>query len=146
MASLFSDAVNMSVTVGHSLEEAIREFQGVLTPDQKQQLQVIKVIPDAAAVITFSAQLDRENAQRRTGGVATRLYTLLQSVQQFSNIVDTFVSSNPKIAALMWGSVKLTMLVNYPAQFYWIPHQMTNYEFRSYATSPHTLTSFRPYS
>lgn len=115
MASLFSDAVNMSVNVAHSLEEAIREFQGVLTPDQKQQLQVIKVVPDAAAVITFSAEIDRRNAQRRTSGVATRLYTLLQSVQQFSNIVDSFVSSNQKIAALVWGSVKLTMLVDHPA-------------------------------
>ncbi len=104
----------MSIKVNHSLEEAICEFQNALTSDQKKQLQVIKAVPDAAAVIAFSAELDRKNAQRQTSGVATRLYTLLQSVQQFSNIVDTFVSSHPRIAALVWGSVKLTMLVSYP--------------------------------
>ncbi len=104
----------MSINTNYSLEEAILEFQDALTLDQKKQLQVIKAVPDAAAVIAFSAELDRTNAKRQKSGVATRLYTLLQSVQQFSNIVDTFVSSHPKIAALVWGSVKLTMLVNCP--------------------------------
>jgi hypothetical protein len=64
----------MSITVDHSLQEAIREFQGALTQDQKAQLRAIKAVPDAAAVITFTAQLDEKNAQRRTSGVATRLY------------------------------------------------------------------------
>lgn len=101
----------MSISVDRSLQDAIREFQGALSPDQSNQLQAINAVPDAAAVITFVAQLDEENAQRRTSGVATRLYTVLESVQQFSTIIDTFVSSRPNIAALVWGSVKLTMLV-----------------------------------
>ncbi|KAJ9634593.1 hypothetical protein H2199_008876 [Coniosporium tulheliwenetii] len=101
----------MPSSVDHSLQEALREFQGALTPAQKQQLEAIKAVPDAAAVITFTAQLDEQNAKRRSCGVATRLYTLLQSVQQFSSVVSTLVSSHPTIAALVWGSVKLTMLI-----------------------------------
>lgn len=103
----------MSISVGQSLREAVREFQDALTPEQNKDLQMIKAVPDAAAVITFTAQLDEKNAQRRTRCVASRLYTLLQSVQQFSTIVDTFVSSRPNIAALVWGSIKLTLLVRY---------------------------------
>ncbi|KAJ9664651.1 hypothetical protein H2201_005165 [Coniosporium apollinis] len=91
----------MPSSVDHSLQEALREFQGALTPAQKQQLEAIKAVPDAAAVITFTAQLDEQNAKRRSCGVATRLYTLLQSVQQFSSVVSTLVSSHPTIAALI---------------------------------------------
>jgi hypothetical protein len=75
------------------------------------QLQRIKAVPDLTSVITFTAQLDEQSAQRRISGVSGRLLTFLQSMQQFSTIVDTFVSSNPGTAALVWGSVKLTMLV-----------------------------------
>ncbi len=104
----------MSISVDHTLQEALREFQSALTPDQYKQLQAVKAFPDAAAVITFTAQLDEQNAKRRACGVATRLYTLLQSIQQFSSVVSTLVSSHPSIAALVWGSVKLTMLVRDP--------------------------------
>ena len=102
----------MSFGISQSLQEALREFQASLTTEQNDQLQAIKAIPDAAAVLSFTAQLDEKNAQRRIGCVAGRLFTLLQSVQQFSTVVETFVSSNPSIAALVWGSVKLTMLVS----------------------------------
>ena len=59
----------------------------------------------------FTAQLDRDNQLRKGRGIASRLYSILQSMQTFSTVVDTFVSSHPEIAALVWGSVKLTMLV-----------------------------------
>lgn len=75
-------------------------------------MSAIAAVPDAAAVIKFTEELDSENAKRRTRCVATRMFTILESVQQFSAIVDTFVSSNPKIAALVWGSVKLALLVS----------------------------------
>jgi hypothetical protein len=44
---------------------------------------------------------------------------MLQSIRDYSAIIDTFVSSNPVIAALVWGSVKLTMLVviNYTSHY-----------------------------
>ncbi|ERF71485.1 hypothetical protein EPUS_00474 [Endocarpon pusillum Z07020] len=67
----------MSISIDRSLQDAIREFQGVLSPDQSNQLQAINAVPDTAAVITFVAQLDEKNAQRRASGVATRLYTIL---------------------------------------------------------------------
>lgn len=102
----------MSDSVDVALQEAIKDFQGALTPDQKRRLHTMKVVPDAAAVITLTAQLDGESQKRQTPGVSGRLYILLQSIQQFSSVVDTFVQSNPAIAALVWGSVKLTILVS----------------------------------
>jgi hypothetical protein len=90
---------------------ALRDFQDILSPEQKRYLLAQTTVPDAAAVIILTSEIDNENAMRRSRCVATRLFGFLESVQQFSSIVDTFVSSNPNIAAVMWGSVKLAILV-----------------------------------
>lgn len=93
-----------------SLQTALREFQDRLSPEQKQRLLAHGGVPDAAAVIALTAEIDEENAKRRSRCVAARIFGFLQSVQQFAAVVETFVSSNPEIAALVWGSVKLALL------------------------------------
>lgn len=94
------------------LQAALDKFEAILTPEQKKRLQKITAVPDTSSIIAFTTQLDNENAKRRSRCVATRLLTFLQSIQQFSTVVDTFVSSNPAIPALVWGSVKLAVLVS----------------------------------
>ncbi|KAI7771382.1 hypothetical protein LZL87_014249 [Fusarium oxysporum] len=102
-----------------SLEHAIEDFQTILTDDQRRKLSSIGSIKDPDTVRIFTAQLDRENQLNKGRGIAGRLSSVLQSVQTFSAIIETFVSSNPNIAALVWGSVKLAMLiaVNYTSYF-----------------------------
>ncbi|KAI9770983.1 MAG: hypothetical protein M1840_002687 [Geoglossum simile] len=100
-----------SNSIDEPLRSALRDFQDVLSPDQKKMfLAQATTVPDAAAVFILTAEIDRENAKRRSRGVATRLFSILESVQKFSTIVDTFVSSNPSIAALVWGSMKFAIL------------------------------------
>ena len=94
-----------------SLEGAVADFQSILTDDQRRKLHSIGAIRDADTVMIFTAQLDRDNQLKKGRGIANRLYSVLQSVQTFSTVVDAFVSSHPEIAALVWGSIKLTMLV-----------------------------------
>ncbi|EEY23650.1 predicted protein [Verticillium alfalfae VaMs.102] len=94
-----------------SLEYAVKDFQSILTDQQRSKLNQIGTIRDAETVITFTAQLDMANQLRKGRGVASRLHPVLESVQAFSTVVGTFVSSHPEIAALVWGSVKLAMLV-----------------------------------
>lgn len=60
----------------------------------------------------LTKEIDDANAKQRHNCVGVRLFTFLESVQQFSSVVDTFVSSNPSIAALVWGSIKFTFLVS----------------------------------
>ncbi|KAL5312949.1 hypothetical protein ACEPPN_019375 [Leptodophora sp. 'Broadleaf-Isolate-01'] len=98
-------------SVTKSLEIALSEFGSVLTDNERKQLQQIKGVPDAAAALVFTAKLDASNSSRRGKSIGARAYSMLQSIQQFSTIVDTFVSSHPEIAALVWGSVKLTVLI-----------------------------------
>ncbi|MCJ1345587.1 hypothetical protein MMC31_003794, partial [Peltigera leucophlebia] len=96
---------------GDQLTTALDKFEAALTPEQKSRLQGIAAVPDATAIIAFTHQLDNENAKRGSHCVAARLLTFLQSIQQFTAVVDTFVSSNPATGALVWGSVKLAVIL-----------------------------------
>lgn len=77
-----------------------------------KRLQGIAAVPDATAIIAFTTQLDNGNANRGSCCVAMRLLKFLQSIQQFTTVMGTFVSSNPVIPALVWGSVNLAVLVS----------------------------------
>src|SRR3569833_4709540 len=94
-----------------TLQEAIQDFQTILSNDQRQELRRPRGVPDADTVLIFTAELDSRNRTRKGRSIASNLYSVLQSVRDFSAIVDTFVSSHPEIAALVWASVRLTMLV-----------------------------------
>jgi hypothetical protein len=104
---------NNDESVTKSLEVALSEFGSVLNDDERKQLQQIKEVPNASAALIFTAKLDASNTTRRGKSIGARAFSMLQSVQQFSTIVDTFISSHPDIAALLWGSVKLTVLVRH---------------------------------
>ena len=93
------------------LAAALDEFKAGLTPEHRAQLQSLNTVPNTAAALRFTAELDDRNSQRRSRGVASRMHDVLQSVQQFSTIVGTFSQSHADIAALIWGSVKFTILV-----------------------------------
>lgn len=92
------------------LHTALQEFQDSLTPSQKTELLLLKATPDAYAVARFTAEIDQQNAKRQSRGVASRLYDVLESVRQFTSIIDTCVQANPQVAALVWGSIKITIL------------------------------------
>ena len=92
------------------LEESVARFRARLTPEQQADLTRIATTPGPNSVLQFTAEIDRRNTGKQSRCVAARVQTVLQSVQQFCGVVDTFVSSNPKIAALVWGTFKLSLL------------------------------------
>lgn len=97
---------------GSALRDAIDSFRTALTPSQKTELEHIKSVPDADAVLVFTAQLDQSRSGVKGQSIGSRLCTILQAVRDFSDVLDTYVSSHPEIAALVWGSVKLTVKVS----------------------------------
>ncbi|RYP93380.1 hypothetical protein DL770_000423 [Monosporascus sp. CRB-9-2] len=103
--------------VDDALQRALHQFKSILTDEQRRELHGTTAVPDADSVLVFTAQLDNKNRKGRS--VASRLHTVLLSVQSFCSVVDTFVASHPEIAALVWGSVKLTMqiIVNYASYY-----------------------------
>ena len=65
----------------------------------------------AQDVVDLLSEIDKENSARRSRVWAQRVRGILDSVQQYCSIVDTFVQANPAIASLVWGSVKFVILV-----------------------------------
>lgn len=125
-------------SVAKSLEIALSEFGSALTDDERKQLQQIKAVPDASAALVFTARLDASNSARRGKSIGARVYSMLQSVQQFSTIVDTFMSAHPDIAALVWGSVKITVLVRHPSRLWIMRNSVWAEPSRLQQTSPRT--------
>lgn len=107
-----SSALVQSVMGPQALGHAIGEFQSFLTNEQRDELGRINAVPDADTILVFTAELDAANRKRKGRSVATRLHQLLLSVRDFCSVINTFVSSHPEIAALIWGSVRLTMQVS----------------------------------
>jgi len=100
-----------------TLQNATQAFQDVLDDEQRQELLKMKqgAVPDADAILIFTAHLDFINQNRKGQSFGTHLHKFLSSIGDFCSIIDTYVSAHPEVAALVWASVKLTMSVSLPA-------------------------------
>ena len=91
---------------GHvKLQEAIDEFKKLLSVQEQSELEQGK---PPFNVIEITNAL---NKPKKTAKLVSRCGPLIQSVQQFSGIVDTMIQHNPVISALTWGSIKFLLLV-----------------------------------
>jgi nitrate/nitrite-specific signal transduction histidine kinase len=94
------------------LAVALEEFQQNLSADQQEHFNSIASgTPTAEDIILLTQEIDEKNAERKSRVIANRMRGVLESVQQYCAVVDTFVQSNPTIAALVWGTVKFVILV-----------------------------------
>ncbi|KAG7418011.1 hypothetical protein DER46DRAFT_655884 [Fusarium sp. MPI-SDFR-AT-0072] len=83
------------------LQNAIDSFRTVLTPEQLAEFNSIQSVPDTDAVLIFTAELDLRRRSQKGKSIASRLFPVLQAVHNFTAVIDTFISSNPTIAALV---------------------------------------------
>ncbi|OCK72951.1 hypothetical protein K432DRAFT_430820, partial [Lepidopterella palustris CBS 459.81] len=99
--------------MSHSdLAIALSEFQQILSPDQTTQLTSFSnITPTAGDVVRLTEDITKANKGRKSHIFASRVQGLLRSVQQYCAIVDTCAGPN-QIAALVWGGVKLVLLVS----------------------------------
>ncbi|KAA8907989.1 ankyrin repeat-containing domain protein [Sphaerosporella brunnea] len=90
---------------------ALGQFQASLSPDQRNQFTAVSSSPPTAIdVVRLADGIDKKNSTRRSREWAQQTRGILEGVQQYCAIVDTFVQANPAIAALVWGSIKFTIL------------------------------------
>jgi hypothetical protein len=68
---------NTNRSVTKSLEIMFLEFGSVLTNDKRKQLQQIKGVPDASAILVFTAKLDILNSTRQGKSISARAYSIL---------------------------------------------------------------------
>lgn len=93
-----------------ALTQALDDYEKILSDEDRSQLHS-QGSPDATAAINLTTLIDRKCSSRRRQCMGPRLITFLESIQQISQTVDVFVSSHPEVAALVWGGVKLALLV-----------------------------------
>lgn len=100
-------------SVTDEITVALQEFQASLSPEQKVHFSTSQssTPSDVNGVLAFTAKVDALKQRRQARCVGSRLQTTLHSVQEFTSIVGTFVNSNPAVAALVWGSIRFTVLV-----------------------------------
>ena len=108
MALVLTDAAPLKPEI--KLARALHDFETILSDEDRSQLHS-QGLPDATAAINFTTVIDRQCSSRRSQCMGPRLITFLESIQQFSQVVDTFVSSHPEFAALVWGGVRFALLV-----------------------------------
>lgn len=97
-----------------SLDEALKNYEHSLSDDEKRRFRAQET-PSVLAAIDLTRLINSDsqspNKQLLNPKHAAGLAVFLQSVQQFCGVVDTFVSSRPDVAALVWGGVKLSLQV-----------------------------------
>ncbi|KAL6717730.1 hypothetical protein ACLMJK_003815 [Lecanora helva] len=114
MALVLGDTTALEPEV--KLTFALRDYESILSDADRSKLHS-QGPPDATAAINLATQIDRDCSSRRSRCMGPRLITFLESIQQFSQVVETFVSSHPEVAALVWGGVKIALLVKYLPSF-----------------------------
>ncbi|MCJ1393145.1 hypothetical protein MMC18_006017 [Xylographa bjoerkii] len=94
------------------LGHALSDFESILNNEQRDHLRSYRgKLPGVSAVMILTAEIDRENSQRKSRCVGPRLTSILESVLLFSGIVDTFISgSQSQIGGAVWGGVKVALL------------------------------------
>ncbi|KAF8464885.1 hypothetical protein BDZ91DRAFT_783484 [Kalaharituber pfeilii] len=96
-----------------NLVDAVDAFNKLLSPEQRQALSQPQTPGDIVELTKAlqDAKVSEKKLQRCEG--------FLQSVQQFSGIIDTMIQHSPCVSALVWGSVKILLLTaqNYVQYF-----------------------------
>ncbi|EPS39679.1 hypothetical protein H072_6496, partial [Dactylellina haptotyla CBS 200.50] len=92
------------------LTQAIDEFRQQLTPADRTTLsQTLQ--PDVVAVTEFTSQFNK-NSNLKKKQLGDKLQPFLQFIQSLGDIVNIYIQTEPKIAALVWGSVKLVVQIS----------------------------------
>ena len=92
------------------LIQALGEYEAILSKNERIQLRS-QGAPGATAAINLATRIDDKCKDGRRYCMGPRVITFLESIQHFTEVVDTVLGSNPEIAALVWGGVKMTLLV-----------------------------------
>ncbi len=92
------------------IAQARDEFLASLPPDQRDKLSECESTDDMIAEIRALEIIKQRKAVGKT--CINVVQQLGDRLKPFFQVVDTFVSSNPNVAALVWGSLRFVFLVS----------------------------------
>ncbi|KAI0199405.1 hypothetical protein F4808DRAFT_216865 [Astrocystis sublimbata] len=103
------------------LHVALSEFSALLNAEQRRDLSNIRKIPDPDSIFIFTAELDYRNRSRKGQSLASRFTKVLLSTRDFCTALEALGPSQPGTAALVWGSVRLTIQIALNYKCYYEP-------------------------
>lgn len=93
------------------LKAALDEFRQNLSSEQKNEFEsATNQVPPPKASVLLLNEITEKSSTRKRHVLANRMRGVLESVHQYSTIVDTAASVHP-IAALVWLPLKIVIQV-----------------------------------
>jgi hypothetical protein len=97
------------------LAQALSEYEAILQDGEKAEFRSLRSggPPGVSDVMKVTATIDRNNSNRRSRRCfGPRLTSVLESVQQFSTVIDILVGgSQCLLASAIWGTLKMTLQI-----------------------------------
>lgn len=88
---------------------AFERCKSQLTP--KELERVVQVRTHGELIDSIKA-LKKQYQLKKTASALTLIDPFLQNLLSFTGVIDTAIQSNPEIASLCWGGIKLVLEVN----------------------------------
>jgi hypothetical protein len=82
--------------------QAKEQYIASLKPNE---LEILTSISSKGELLTETWQLQNRYGERRASRSLERVYPFLAGIESFSEVINAFVSSDPNIAAIVWGSL-----------------------------------------
>jgi hypothetical protein len=103
-------ALGQQVTAGSdsTWDEALVALRTVLKPNEFRELLNISSLEQ---LLRSMACVRQQRGQRLLGRMLAKTLPWLEHLKTFSDIIDTFVQTNPQISGLIWGSLKFVLQV-----------------------------------
>lgn len=114
-----SQAVRLPETANAAFQKALEEFLSSLPQDGRDQFTAMGKDDSGHAsspdvIVAAADAIDIVNRQKsRTRSFGQRYRNIIESLQSFFVVIDTAVSSNPTIPALVWAGVRFVLEVRF---------------------------------
>lgn len=83
-------------------------------PEEFAMLSSSTTPPSAQSIINLTSMIDGKSKLRRLRQCASSFIPFLESLEQYFLAMEAINSPNRQIAALVWGSLKIVILVCVP--------------------------------
>lgn len=87
----------------------MEKFHRILTAEEYSKLTTTPL--DAQSILDLTLEVDEKGKKRKLRWFASSFAPLLKFLQRYSRAVEILISSNVQIAALVWRSLKVVIIV-----------------------------------
>ena len=91
-----------------AFSSAMQSFHDTLSPSDADQIKKVATLGDLTLAIR---DIEREQAQRRSLRSMSKIRPFLNSLEEYSKVIEVFVNAKPDVLSFIWGPIKLCLQV-----------------------------------